>query len=236
MATLLRITFVTAILWVTIIVLAHAGQLNSNLFLKSPVPEPPATGIGPVTTAGIVTVCLANNVLVDITVAHLQNVGAISLKLNYDNTILHYLGYSNCAIAGGWQIPGSYITENNGVITVSALDPDGTSPLSLTDGATLFTLQFSGISTGTSGLIWDDTDPTQCEYAGEFPHYPPFFDTPTGDYYINGRVTVNQCCAIPTLSQWSLIILGILLLGTGTVYLMRRRYTEVPVQRINRKN
>lgn len=231
MAASLKITSVTAILWVTIIVLAHAGQLNSNLFLKSPVPEAPAVGIGPVTTAGIVTGCQAGDVLVDITVAHVQNVGAISLKLMYDNTILHYVGYSNSAIPASWQTPGSYITENNGMITVSALDPTGASPLSLANGATLFTLQFSGILIGSSDLTWYDppADPTMCEYAGEFPFYPPFNDTPTGVYYLNGRVTVNRCCAIPTLSQWSLIILGIVLLGTGTVYLMRRRYTEVSV-------
>ena len=32
---------------------------------------------------------------------------------------------------------------------------------------------------------------------------------------------------IPTLSQWSLIFLGLLLLGAGTFYIVRRRRTEI---------
>jgi hypothetical protein len=49
------------------------------------------------------------------------------------------------------------------------------------------------------------------------------------DYLGGVGLTYFPNLAIPTLSQWGLIILSILILGTGTLYIIRKRGVKIPV-------
>ncbi len=153
---------------------------------------------GPQTTATSFSSCntgTAQQISIPVKVSSFINVGAISLTLLFDNTVLTFINGTSSVIPANWGL----IIANpaDGMIRVAAYDPynnSSLSPLTLEDGTTLFTLNFTytgGPSGGSSALAWDDSDGSSCEYAMDSPpDYPVFCDIPTGDYYKNGIVTV----------------------------------------------
>ncbi len=150
----------------------------------------------PVTTASGVTVCSGiTTVDIPITVNDFNAVGSISLKFAYVNTQITSpsVVYKDPGLTA-W---GNFMAETGtaGTIIISAYDPNVTIPitgLSLTNGTTLFTLQFTILSGTTSSALTfvENAQGTSCEYGGVGPYFNPFTDTPKELYYIPGGVTV----------------------------------------------
>ena len=135
---------------------------------------------GPVTTAPSLTAISNENIDIPVTVSGFNNVGGVSLRLEYNPDVLQFISSAN---TGGF--PGMII--NNyipGIILVSAFtnNPEG---YSLPDGI-LFTLNFK-YKGGTTELRWNDEDGTSCEYAGPQSAFA-YSDIPQQHYYIHGRV------------------------------------------------
>ena len=143
--------------------------------------------VAPVTTAGtVVNAIPGQQVIVPVTVTGFNNIGSITLHLNYDYSKLQFvqcnlnpllisnfsvgdlnLGNGNHQIAFGW-----YTTTN----------------ASLTDGTWLLNFVFTYIS-GTSALQWNDIGPS-CLYTDGGGNN--LYDIPTSTYYINGMVCGAQ--------------------------------------------
>jgi hypothetical protein len=134
----------------------------------------------PVTTAETVPGAVPGEITVSVTVVDFTNIGAVSLTVEYDYSVMHFIQgvphpeLSSCAI--GDIDPGS---GNHRI--VMGWYGWGTS---LPDGSVIMTLHFTFID-GITLLNWLDSGPS-CEYADA--EYNVLNDIPTGDYYINGNV------------------------------------------------
>lgn len=93
---------------------------------------------------------------VPIKVQSLKNVGAISLKINYDPTVLTFTGVTNTPT-------GVTFTNNaaGGVITLGWFDQTGTTPINLDSNAVLLQLNFT-FNGGSSTLTFNTS---QCDIA-----------------------------------------------------------------------
>ena len=129
------------------------------------------------TTAGTVTSC-PGEIVVPINVTNCNNVGAISLMLNYQNTVLTYLGYQNlnAALNTGFLIVNS--TGSKVIISWAS-----TTAANIGTG-TLMQLRFTAIP-GTSSLNWDTGIPGNCEYSDVMGNV-------ISSTYVNGTATINQ--------------------------------------------
>jgi hypothetical protein len=135
----------------------------------------------PVTTAASENNPAPGSIIIPITVVDFENIGAISLALDYDYSVLNFVhGTPNPGIPG-WFI----ITDNNlGNGFHRLLMGWFGSGVSLPDSSSIMDIEFTYIS-GTTTLAWYDNGGS-CEYADE--NYDPLNDIPTEDYYINGAV------------------------------------------------
>jgi hypothetical protein len=129
------------------------------------------------TTAGTVTSC-PGEIVVPVNVTNCNNVGAISLMLNYSNTVLTYLGYQNlnAALNTGFLIVNS--TGSKVIISWAS-----TTAANIGAG-TLMQLRFTAIP-GTSSLNWDTGTPGNCEYSDVNGNV-------ISSTYVNGTATINQ--------------------------------------------
>jgi hypothetical protein len=129
------------------------------------------------TTAGTVTSC-PGEIAVPLNVTNFNNVGAISLMLNYPNTLLTYVGYQNLntALTTGYLIVNS--TGSKVIISWAS-----TTPAYIGTG-TLMQLRFTGIP-GSGGLNWDTSVTGNCEYSDADGNILPAT-------FINGTATINQ--------------------------------------------
>lgn len=136
----------------------------------------------PVTTAPHVTGNSGQQITIPITVEDFNNIGAVSLLMNYDPTVLSFISATNNSAFPGLiifnPVPGSIVVS--GYLT----NPNG---FSLSDGAIFYSLKFTYLG-GLSALMWYD-DGSSCEYTGPSPQYLPLNDIPTSSYYINGSVS-----------------------------------------------
>jgi hypothetical protein len=147
--------------------------------------------VSPITTAPILTACSGTDINVPVTVSGFNNIGAVSLTLNYDPAVLSFNSGSNTG-----NFPGLAIGGGSGTISIGGFstDPDG---FSLANGAVLCTLNFTS-NGGTSALSWNDEDGYSCQYAGPLGE-PDLNDTPQATYYINGSVESCQTKPTPTI-------------------------------------
>lgn len=147
---------------------------------------------GPVTKAGKVTID-GPKVIVPITVTGFNQIGAISLKLNYDPAVISYTGIS---VPSGSPVAVSANAVLSGSPTVGTVImswycnlkdlPQG---ISLTDESVLLNIEFDVISHCTSLLTWNDDDfGNGCEYM-DASTQQPFHDIPATDHYIGGYVS-----------------------------------------------
>ncbi|MCX6235930.1 MAG: right-handed parallel beta-helix repeat-containing protein [Bacteroidetes bacterium] len=140
--------------------------------------------IGPITTApDIVAACPGTLIEFPITVTSFKEVGAITLTLNYDKSVMTFDSYTNNS--GLIDFCSANETGSTGIISISGI-PDP--PANLDDGDVLITLKFNYIN-GSTALTWNNSDDSWCEYGSGPPDYVPFCDDPTGTYYINGSVS-----------------------------------------------
>jgi hypothetical protein len=134
----------------------------------------------PVTTAATVEGSLPGEVTVPVTVTGFSNIGAVSLSLDYNFTVIQFLqGTPNPQLST--LLTGDY-DFGTGIhrITVGWFGAGVTLP----DGDTLLNLSFT-FTGGNTELTWYDNGPS-CEYADG--DYNVLSDTPTTAYYINGYV------------------------------------------------
>jgi len=134
----------------------------------------------PVTTAATIGGALPGTITVPVTVTNFNNIGAISLSLDYNYSVLHFLqGTPNP------QIPSFTTIDNdlgNGYHRL-VMGWFG-SGIALANGSTIMTISFTYIS-GVTTLAWFDNGPS-CEYADG--NYNVLNDIPQSTYYINGYV------------------------------------------------
>lgn len=130
------------------------------------------TAGSPVTTIGIPTEVACGVYDFPVTVQNFNNIGAISLTLNYDPAVLSYTSVTlNTALTGAPvsnPLPGTFI--------LGYFESTGGS-ISLADDAVLFTLRFTllpAASGAASVLSWNTNDPAYCEYGGVGPNFDPY--------------------------------------------------------------
>ncbi len=135
----------------------------------------------PLTTAPKIKACANNYIDIPVTVSDFCNIGALSLTLNYNSSVLIYDSYINNSGFPGLVINGSIpgSTYAGGYIVPN--DPG----VSLVDNSVLFTLTFV-YNEGYTDLEWFDNGES-CEYTDEL--FNPLIDSPTSAYYLNGSVT-----------------------------------------------
>ena len=145
--------------------------VNSAFVFAPPPPEP-------ITTIETSSSAACGTLKVDVKVSDFTDVGAISLKLNYNDALLSYTDVTlNSAIASGTQVG-----ENNGLINLAYFG----NAVTLNDGDVLFTLHFDILATtagnSTTDLTWNTSSPGFCEFAGPggTPVYASVFTNLTG--------------------------------------------------------
>jgi len=161
------------------------GSISFN-----PVPN------GPITTATAVTANVGATINVPVTVTGFNNIGAVSLMLNYDPTVISFNSATN---TGGF--PGLTITNPlSGTIIVGG---NNTNPAgySLGNGSVLFTMNFTYLG-GTTALRWFDNGGS-CEYADPL-SVNVLNDIPQASYYIDGSVS-KAVVVTPTISVGTVI-------------------------------
>lgn len=192
----------------------------------------------PITTAQSVVACPSSTVTVLVTVTNFNNVGAITLRIDYLSAVMSLnssLSSKNPLISGFLSdVPVQGVPSLRKVVFGGLQDPGVT----LADGSTLLTLVFNYVA-GTTPLTFINIPDTndQCEYA----YYccPPatYLDSPTSTYYINGQVSsgVNG----GTVTGGSTVISGesfgtLTLSGhTGNVIKWQRQYNGGGYEDIN---
>lgn len=148
--------------------------------------------VSPVITAPVITDCSNSDINVPVTIKDFKQIGAVSLTLKYDPLVLSFNSGINTA-----NFPGLIIDENTvGTIKIGGIssDPNG---FNLTDGATLFSLNFTYLG-GVTNLNWFDNGES-CEFNSQFPDYKVLVDTPQSTYYINGSVGSVQVAPVPEI-------------------------------------
>ena len=144
----------------------------------------------PVTTAPMITSCPGALLGIPVTVSGFNNIGALSLTLNYNAAALSYQSFANNSGFPGLTVSGTI----PGTIIAGGFVPTGGSGKTLDDNAVLFTLYFNN-SGGSTDLTWYDNG-YSCEYA-DYPDYNPLNDNPSATYYINGSVVSPQATHAP---------------------------------------
>jgi PKD repeat protein len=123
---------------------------------------------------------------VPVTVTDFNDIGSVSLTLDYDISVLTATGF----IANP-SLPGfiADVTSIPGRIVMSWF---GMSGVTLTDNSVMVELQFTGLTDGETTLTWLD-DGISGEYSkfdgGE---YNLLNDLPTNNFYINGLITHHR--------------------------------------------
>lgn len=137
--------------------------------------------LAPVTTAAKVYAVPGQQVVVPVTVSGFNNIGSVTLSMDYDYAKLHFISADlNPALIGNFSVGDNNM--GNGIHRlVLGWFGDGAS---LPDGSFLINYTFTYIS-GTAPLQWFEMGPS-CEYtdANAIIQY----DMPTTQFYINGLV------------------------------------------------
>jgi len=163
------------LIWVWILLSAGSSGLQSN------AQNAPITSIATVGNA-----VPGQPVVVPVTVTSFNNIGSMTLTLDYDYSKLHYTSaLKNPALSGSFNVGDNDM--GNGIHRL-VLGWFG-SGVSLPDGSSLVDYTFE-YQMGTAPLTWFDMGPS-CEYTN--PSATILNDIPTSTYYINGLV----CGALP---------------------------------------
>jgi len=140
----------------------------------------------PVTTAGSFGVCSGASFSIPITVTGFTQIKAMTLRLDYDPTLMSYAGYSNTnSSLTGLYINQVSVSPNLNKILVAW---SSVIPLTLASGSKLFDLNFTLLS-GSPVLSFNNTagGGSECEYADLLGN--PMNDLPTESFYINATIT-----------------------------------------------
>ena len=135
----------------------------------------------PVTSAPNISSCIDINIDIPITVSDFFNIGALSLTMNYDASVLNFVSYTNNSGFPGLIINGAI----PGTIIAGGYINNGDQGILLTDNSVLFTLTFHYLG-GYTDLIWNDNGES-CEYTDHL--FYILNDAPANSYYIDGSVS-----------------------------------------------
>lgn len=135
----------------------------------------------PVTTCSTISGAIAGTVIsVPVTVTGFINVGAISLTIDYNYTVMQFVESIPHASLGGFISGDSDQGDGIHRITMGWFGSGTT----LSDGSAIITLNFN-YSGGNSLVSWFENG-SSCEYANA--NGTVLNDSPVADYYINGYV------------------------------------------------
>lgn len=136
----------------------------------------------PITYIHDTIACPGSVISVPVRVNSFNNIGSISLKLQYNTSSLIYQSWENTSLCPGLHINGFLA----GTLVIGGFNsiPGG---VSFPDSTIFFTVNFL-YQGGTGTLTWFDNG-ASCEYAGPTPNYSVLNDIPTSAYYINGTIT-----------------------------------------------
>jgi len=140
----------------------------------------------PVITAPEITVTAMGSFSVPITVNGFTSIKSLTLKLEYDTAVVVYLTYTkNAAFGSSFLV---YYQPGSGGKYRVVIQWFGSSPVNLSNGATLCTLTFNYISTiyASTALNWFDNG-SSCEYVDGTGDV--LIDLPGNNYYLNGSVS-----------------------------------------------
>lgn len=153
----------------------------SSLFVT--VTTPPQ--LAPVTTCGSKGAPNNAAVSVPITVTGFDSITSLSLRLDYDPTLLTYTGYGNAnPVLSGLIVNDVHVSATLHKVLFVWTD---IYPKTLPANSKIVDVNFTHIS-GTTPLSWNNTSNggSDCEYADK--NGDPLTDTPTAQFYINGDV------------------------------------------------
>lgn len=137
-----------------------------------------------ITTCQSLTSC-PGEISVPVTVTDFIGVGAFSMALPYNPSILNYTGYQdfNVLLSGGTHT----VNETGDTIYISWYS---TTAATLAGGSVILQLKFNGLP-GSTSITWNTQTPGNCEYADI-----------TGQVifssWVNGNITINQLPLIIT--------------------------------------
>lgn len=136
--------------------------------------------------AGSVTSCGGDTISVPISILNANNLGAISLSLNYNNTNLSYVGYSGANASLG----------SNLIVNATMM---GTTPQVRVAWFNIVPINLNGVmlnmrfvANGNSSLVWDLLTPGNCELADSAANVIPNVG------FVNGSVTAALA---PSITQ-----------------------------------
>jgi len=112
-----------------------------------------------ITSAGSISNSCTGNITVPITVSNCNNVGAISLALNYDNSMLTFEGYEslNSELSSGMLIVNA--TQTQVILSWISINPADIG------SGTLIEYNFKANAGISTALSWDTQSPGSCEYS-----------------------------------------------------------------------
>lgn len=139
----------------------------------------------PVTSAPSFYGMLPGEISVPVTVTDFNNIGAISLNLEYDPAVMTFnMGIANSAFSGFFAIGDNLLPSGKRRLAIGWFG----SAISLPEDAVMVDLRFNFIG-GTTNLIWFD-DGASCEYTDG--SYNALTDLPTACHYQNGIVSSSK--------------------------------------------
>lgn len=139
----------------------------------------------PVTTCPTLSAAGPGSISLPVTVTGFSNIGALSLTLDYQYSVLQFIqGVAHPQLAT-LSIADSDLGNGMHRVTMGWFGGGTTLP----DGTAIITLTFH-YTAGNTALTWHD-DGSSCEYADG--SYNVLNDIPTADYYINGYF----CAVLP---------------------------------------
>jgi hypothetical protein len=140
----------------------------------------------PITTAATKTACPGSTVTVPVTVTGFTNIMSVTLRVEYDSTVMRFSqALSSVSLPGGGNIASSVVSGSTCKIMIVWTN---VTPATLTNGSTIATMGFNYIN-GTTALTFNNVSSlgSDCEYADQT--LLPLNDTPTSTYYFNGQVS-----------------------------------------------
>ncbi|GEM_PF-1260015 len=130
-----------------------------------------------------VVVCNGEQIIVPITVDNFASVASMSLKLNFDPSVISYVGYQNTNILLTPPPPASYMLNIASTGNEVSIFWFSLTPTTIANGDLITELVFSPVTPGFSNLTWDMTFGS-CMYT-------TITAIPIPDIYVDGSVTVN---------------------------------------------
>lgn len=148
----------------------------------------------PITFAPMITYAPAGSLQIPVIVTGFNNIGTISLTLEYDPATLVFqdifTGNPTVTAAGNWVVGSQNAPNGKKYLRISWLKNESTippPPVNLPDSSILITLDFNyPDALKSSELLWID-DGSSCEYTdGSYNILP---DMPAGFFFVNGAVS-----------------------------------------------